>query len=179
MTHLQGLDLNRLREDYVGAIIISAIPLPPSDNAQYKTVVRRDTKARNGYKTLRVKSDSAQKYKKQFSDWALVNAQSLVKARKAVASWEGTIELQLYFAMEVHRLFTLDKRIKKNDATNRDKNLQDCLAASLLIDDSRFKLVRLEQVISAPNSEQVLAILKPKKVRTLAEVYKGLESDVI
>jgi hypothetical protein len=180
METINGLDLKKLSDDYIGSILISGLPLPPTDNKQYKTIVRRDLKARNGYKTLRVKSDTALKYKKQFSDWALVNAQAMARARKAISQWGETIELQLFFAMEENKLLTIEeKRLKKIDANNRDKALQDCLADTLRIDDSRFVITRLEKVISAPNGEQVLAILTPKKLRTLAEVFQSLETRVI
>lgn len=179
MEEIKGLDLSKLNEDYGPAIFLAGIPVPPTDNQQYKNIIRKSKSSKIGYKSLRVKSDAAVKYKKQFSDWSLVNMQSIIKARKVVALWKGTIELQLYVAMEEKKLLTLDNRLKRNDASNRDKNLQDCLAGALLIDDTRFNVTRVEKVVAVPSGEQVVVIMKPKKLRTLAEVYQELEAEVI
>lgn len=173
---MEGLDLKRLADDFVESITLTGIPLPPSDNQQYKTIVRRSKLSQTKYKSLRVKSDATKKYEKQFSDFILINMQSILRVRKAIKEWNCVMQVKYYLAMEHDRLYTASGDVRKKDSSNYDKLLQDCLSRALQIDDSLFNPCTQERVESAPNSEQVVVVITPSKIRTLSDVYKSMET---
>lgn len=172
---MEGLNLAKLSDNYVESITL-ALPLPPSDNQQYKTIIRRSKKSLTQYKSLRVKSNSARKYEKTFNDWLLINMQSILKVRKAIKEWNCVMQIKFYFAMENEKIYTASGTLRKRDSSNMDKQIQDLLSRALLIDDSLFNPCVQERVIAQPNSEHALVVITPSKIRTLSEVYKSMET---
>lgn len=172
----RGLDLSKVN---LGgdAFMIAGIPLPPSDNHQYISVINR---LKNGKMIAkRTPSKGFIKYKKAFHDWALVNMTQLTEARFTVKAWKCPMELQLYFCMSLNKLQTVEGVLKIIDANNRDKALQDLLAAALFINDTQFSVTRCEKVITSEGNDQVLAVFKPQKLRTVIDVMGSLTDERI
>ncbi len=165
-----GLDLAKLSPDFVDSIVIVGIPLPPSDNHQHKTILRRTNRRRSGFIPMRVPSQGAALYKKQFNDWALLNQQDILRAREAVKEWNCFMELRLHFAMNKERLITLKNTVKKLDVQNRDKAITDLLSDALGVDDRMFNVTLQEKMLADTGKEQVIAILSPSKLRLLSSL---------
>ena len=174
----KGLDLSLLDGKPHLPLLLSGVPIPPSDNHQYSSTIRKNKKT-GVFKSVRIPSTNFTRYKKRFDEWCLLNMHLIHKARAAVKNWPSPIEVHFFFALEEQKLIGINKKLKKLDANNRDKCLQDLLAAALFIDDSILNVTRCEKVIAPPNSEQVLVLLVPSRLRTLVDVYDSLDTRVL
>jgi len=138
-------------------IVLKGIPLPPSVNHQYKTVMV-------GGKLMRVPSKEYKQYKKDFAAWAMLKKNEILVARQAIIDWNSTLEVSMYCCFEQSRLITKDGRCKNLDISNRSKALHDLLSEALQINDSTFVSTPMEKVL-ASLVEEAIIVIKPFSYR--------------
>lgn len=148
-------------------IIFTGIPIPPSSNGQYATVMMRG-------RPMRVPSREFKEYKKSFAGWVIQNKQALLEARGSIREWNSTLEIAMYCCFEKSRLITLDGRCKSLDISNRSKALHDLISDALQIDDSIFVSTPMEKVIAPGEKEQVIIMLRPFNYRLSEAIIKDL-----
>lgn len=113
---------------------------------------------------LRVPSKEYAQFKREFE------ALSLSSELKGVRAWckeEEALGIHFTFFFPLNRLFTLDGRIKKLDASNRVKAAQDALASMLEIDDSKFFEVSAKKLVGP--KEEMKAELYRVQIKTSQE----------
>lgn len=147
----------------VDGIYFFNIPIPPSANAQYATILR------NG-KTRRVPSKEMRDYDKVFEIWVLQNKHSLNEARKQIIEWNSPLEVAFFLVLKRDKILTKDGRMKKLDVSNRSKSLHDKLAGALGIDDCYFISCPMEKVLADICSEQVIVSIRPVNLRSISEI---------
>lgn len=148
-------------------IVFKGIPVPPSSNDQYATMIVKG-------RPIRFPSKSAKEYKKAFGIWAIKNNAALKEAREIIVKWNSPLEVSMFVALDKSRIFCKDGRLKKLDVTNRSKSLHDLLSDHIGIDDSYFISTPMEKVI-ADSDEQVIVVIKPKLVRHLLTIQQDLK----
>jgi len=148
-------------------IIFTGIPIPPSSNGQYSTIMMRG-------RPMRVPSREFKEYKKLFAAWVISNKQSLLEARGCIREWNSTLEIAMYCCFEKSRLITQDGRCKNLDISNRSKALHDLLSDALQIDDSIFVSTPMEKVVDSYDKEQVVIMIRPFGYRLSDEILKSI-----
>lgn len=158
-------------------VIFSGVPIPPSVNKQYKTIIRRNRF--NRLISTKASSKDLVSYRSVFQQWALINARKIQNIKNEISKWKSFIECELYFAFNKDKLFTKQGKAKKIDTSNRDKALLDLLSTELGFDDSHFNVIRSEKIISKDPIEQVYILLRPSGIRTAIELEKELTDDLM
>lgn len=143
--------------------MLRGIPIPPSVNGQYATVMVKG-------RPIRIPSKEYKQYKKDFAAWVLINKELVMHARRLIIEWNSTLELSMYCCFEKSRLITKDGRCKNLDISNRSKALHDLLSEALQIDDSIFVSTPMEKVI-ADNVEGVIIVIRPFNYRKSSELF--------
>lgn len=167
---MAGLDLSKILNPTSGSIFISGLPVPPTSNHQYVSMVR-------GGRTIRFKSKGAKDYEREFHSWAIRNKSMVDKAIVTLEKWHSPLEARAYVIFEKSRLITKDFCMKKLDISNRMKALHDLLCDVLLIDDCHFVTNVNEKIISDNKDEQVIIILQPRKMRFESQLYDALDKE--
>ena len=142
----QLIPLYALREDD-SVIELNGIPMPPSGNNVYATLMLRG-------RPVRVKSKPMKLFERDAAQWALRAGLALTQARVMAQTLDIGTALQVDCLFHFHRksVLTLTGRPKRNDTANRLKPLHDSLSGILGIDDCHFwngsfeKLVVPDQV---------------------------------
>jgi len=147
----------------VEPIYLLGIPIPPSVNGQYATVIR------NG-RPIRIPSKTAREYDRLFSIWELRNRTLLRQAQGSIREWGTTLEIQMFLVLGRERLLTKQGKVKRLDVTNRSKKLHDLLADALGCDDSLFTSTPMEKVIADVCDEQVVIVIRPHPLRCISKV---------
>lgn len=145
------------------SIYLFGIPLPPSVNEQYATILR-------GNIPIRIPSKIAKQYEKIFWQWKLSNSKAVNQARDDIVKWNSPLEIEMYVAITKERMFTKDGRLKSWDVTNRSKSLHDLLASVLGIDDKLFVSTPMQKIVADVCEEQVVVVLRPSKVNRFSEM---------
>lgn len=153
-------------------VILFGIPLPPSSNHQYATIMR-------GNIPIRIPSKESKNYSKAFWEWKLTNNKSVNKAKDMVLKWKSPLEVSMYVAIGKDKMFTKDGRLKRWDVSNRCKSLHDLLAGILGVDDKEFIATPMEKILADVVEEQVVVVLRPKKVSKFSEFdfFKSFNGD--
>lgn len=139
---------------------LKKIPLPPSSNQIYASVRGR-----------LIKSQHARIYSNQCQIWALKNFKLLDMIKDHYKS-ETTLEVNYIFVFHKQRLVGKKNQIKKLDAANRIKVIQDELAKMIGIDDSLFLKTTIEKVTCESESDQQVIIeIKAAELKS----YEGLK----
>jgi len=147
----------------VDRIYLFGLPVPPSVNGQYKSILV-------GRKIIRAKSSEAVSYEKVFASWAAEHRDIVASARKEVQRWASPLSVSMYVCLERSKIFTKDGRMKRMDVSNRSKSLHDLLANVLGVDDSIFSHTPMEKVLCDERGEQVIIELRPHPIRKLQSV---------
>lgn len=169
------------------SIILSALPLPPSENEAYKTVSSgkveyRTNKNGKEYATIptwRAASKELKAFQEEMRIWRLRNLRLATAARNFLVSplseYQQLIRVDRFFAFKHERLFTLDGRPKSLDASNRVKAFDDALATEILGLDDCWFWKGVEEKVECGQDEQecAVAILTPILPRTLSEILES------
>lgn len=132
--------------------VLAGLPLPPSENEIYRNIPGR------GRCATRALSD----YQRAMKAWASC-CRGLWEIRNTVSGWWAvSVEAELYF--HFRRLFTVDRRIKRLDTSNRQKALHDCLGSVLQLDDRVFWSVSATKHPILDGSEEG-AIVRLKEIK--------------
>jgi len=110
------------------AILIHSYPLPPSENKIYANVPG----------VGRVATKELKNYRKECIDYALKNHTMFKEVhRMRISEWKefDHFKVDYFFTFKRERLYNKQGGIKKLDVANRIKACQDCLFASLGMDD--------------------------------------------
>jgi len=164
--------VSRDQEPVGDTVILFGIPLPPSSNHQYATIMR-------GNIPIRVPSKESKNYSKVFWEWKLANNKSVNRARDSIVSWKSPLEVAMYVAISSEKMFTKDGRLKRWDVSNRCKSLHDLLAGILGVDDKDFVATPTEKILADVVTEQVVVVIRPKKVGKFSEFdfFKSFSGD--
>lgn len=144
-------------------IYLVGIPVPPSVNAQYATIIRHG-------RPIRIPSKTAKDYERAFAVWELQNRALISKARGVIRGWGQALEVSMILALRRDRLVTKDGRLKRLDISNRAKAIHDLIATSLGVDDCCFISTPMEKVIADICDEQLVIIVKPMSLRNMSKV---------
>lgn len=167
---MAGLDLSRVLNSNKSSIFLSGIPIPPTSNHQYSTIVR-------GGKAIRFPSKETKAYATLFNAWALRNKIQINNAVSKLEAWRSPLEIRCYIIFKKQRLITKDLFMKKLDISNRTKALHDLLSKALQIDDCHFVSNINEKIISDNDDEQVVVVIQPLKMRFETQLYDALEKE--
>ena len=144
-------------------IILTGIPIPPSVNGQYATIVRRG-------RPIRIKSKEAVDYIKAFELWAIQNFRNLNEARNSIILWNSKfIEVAMYAGFKRERLICKDGSPKKMDISNRVKLIHDLLALKINVDDCCFVRTPAEKCYTE-GAEGLTIIIRPRDLRKLEDL---------
>lgn len=138
----------------VGPGILTGIPMPPSSNNQYLSVIR------NG-RPRKVPSAKLSLFKKEMMHWALVHRAAVKSARELIG--DAPVEIEAYFYFPKTKLIAKTGNWKKLDVSNRLKALHDCLSDILHIDDKLFVACYAEKIIG--REETVTVRVTPTQIR--------------
>lgn len=138
-------------------IILNDIPIPPSSNHQYNSIIVKG-------RPVRVPAKEFNTYKKQFAEWFFRNKELVTQARETIRIWNSPLEVAMYCCFDHSRLITKDGRCKRLDISNRSKILHDLLSDALQIDDSVFVSTPMEKAIATTN-EGVIVKIRPFQFR--------------
>ena len=144
-------------------IYLFGIPIPPSVNAQYATIMRRG-------KPIRISSKEAKTYEAVFKAWTMNNRETLKVAREDIIRWNKPLSISMVVAFNRERLVTKDGRLKRLDVSNRTKAVHDLLAAALGIDDCLFVSCPIQKVVADTYEEQVVVAIRPMELQGLSKI---------
>lgn len=136
-------------------IVFDDLPVPPSTNQIYKQV---------GYR--RVPSKKLKDFKDACANWMLGHQQELRTAHKELIPYvrdNHWIQLNIFLCLQRRDIWTQQNTIKKLDASNRIKALEDAISDMMGIDDRFFSLGLAEKIVTKQRSKAVL-LLRPVKM---------------
>lgn len=147
-------------------ICLSGLPLPPSSNNQYKTVLMRG-------KMLRVPSADYKKFKADFGAWLYENKRAVEAAREKIAPLaDAGLKCSVFLGFAACRLVSQKGKFKRLDVSNRMKALHDIVADALGIDDSCFVSVTAEKFyVEAHEKESSVIKFEPCELRPFGEPF--------
>lgn len=131
---------------------LTDLPMPPSENHAYATIKIKGSLRRIKSKELRVFEAFIEFYRSKHAD--------LINEAKKFIEQHPKLSITTEFYFEESRLFCIDGRIKKLDASNRVKAANDSIAKMLGIDDSRFFESIAIKTISC-GKEHMVARIRP------------------
>jgi hypothetical protein len=175
-TNLKSLDVNKVLNPAPDSIVLQGLPMPPSSNGQYSTVITMKAGFRQ---TRRVKSKEAVIYARSFQHWSIVNSDKIKEAKAAISSWNTGLECTMYFIFPKEKLLTQKNQLKKLDVTNRIKQIHDLLVTALDIDDSWYVRTVEEKVLGVKDQGFVIAVIKPTVLRSLVDLYQDPELEAM
>lgn len=144
-------------------IYFFGVPLPPSSNHQYATIMRHG-------RPIRIPAKETKDYEKIFKAWLLSNKDAIKSARESIVEWKKPLSISMVVAFKRERLVTRDGRLKRLDVTNRIKAIHDLMSDALGIDDSLFISCPTEKVVADNYEEQVVICIRPSELRGLSKV---------
>lgn len=168
-------------------VIIPDFPLPPSENACYKTVGR-------GGKVWRAQSQALREYNIEVDEWVYMNKEKLREVWDYIGEScrdgaDGEIEapilhVETYFCFQPERLYTKRGTVKRLDTSNRIKPTHDALSRVVGLDDRQFWTLHAEklELESEESKECVLIkmiITKPRKASALKLLIHPPESSAL
>ena len=130
------------------------IPMPPSVNAIYKSIVV-------GKKLIRCKSKVYYEYDKIIKDWTHENFDDLKSVKdqiKTLINTGSVLSIDRYFCFHKESLFTKMDTIKRLDVTNRIKVLDDTVMRLFEIDDKYIWFGYEEKVILSPSDDECVIV---------------------
>ena len=158
-------------------LILSDIPMPPSENRAYWARPYRDKRTGAPKACIAPSRELTEYQKKDFLAWRYESNIQLASCRKKIKEWMAMsylIRVDSFICENRTKLFNLKNMPKKYDVKNRLKPMHDCLAEALQIDDSYFWSGYDEKIIT--NKEPfVFVILRPFKPRKINELPRDLE----
>lgn len=130
------------------AVMLSALPMPPTENLMYGYTVVKG-------RPVPYKAKGYKEFERAMVQWRLENLAAANSARKALIAPFRTEQLPIrvdrYFSFPRHELIHPSGLPRRMDAFNRIKCFDDMLAAEVLgIDDSWFISGWCEKVIAPP-----------------------------
>jgi Holliday junction resolvase RusA-like endonuclease len=144
------------------AILFTGIPIPPSQNGQYVTIMHKG-------KQRRIKSKESQDWAREFEKWAIINVRTIIEAKNTIALWNSRfIEVSVFAGFKYERMVCKDGSPKKLDISNRLKALHDLIAEKIKMDDCTFVRTPAEKCIAV--NEEVIILIRPMTMRTLSDV---------
>lgn len=146
-------------------ITMARVPMPPSSNNQYATIIRHG-------RPYHVPSAKLKVFQKEMARYGIEHSSMLPFYRDKVQYWlndEKFLEVRVVFFFKKSQLFTLKDKPKKLDVSNRLKALHDMLSQLLGVDDSLFFKIAAEKTISDNGSEYCYIEISPvgKKMSTV------------
>jgi hypothetical protein len=144
-------------------VYLFGIPLPPSSNHQYATIIRRG-------RPIRIPSKETKDYEKIFKAWLIKNKEAITGAKEDIVQWNKPLSISMVVAFSRERLVTKDGRLKRLDVSNRTKALHDLISDALGIDDCLFVSCPTEKVVADTYGEQVVVCIRPTELRSLSKV---------
>lgn len=166
---MKSLDVNKILNPTPDSVVLQGLPMPPSSNRQYSTVITM----KGGFRqTRRVKSKEAVIYARSFQHWSIINSEKIKEARAAINTWNTGLECTMYFIFPKEKLLTQKNQLKKLDVTNRIKQIHDLLSVALDIDDSWHIRTVEEKVLGVKDEAFVIAVIKPKELRNIMDLYQ-------
>lgn len=166
-------------------IVLRDIPMPPSVNKAYASVIAKrkedwsdyfTSKGKPKFYQKRVSSKDLKQFKEDMFCWSMGPKLegTLATARQLLdmhIKRKELLEVQRYFFFHRESIFTLKGEPKANDVTNRIKALDDSLAQLLLVDDKHFVSGTEMKVptTSRDEKERVLVIIRPIRFLDLTE----------
>lgn len=114
-------------------VLLKNLPMPPSSNNLYATIMIKG-------RPVRVKSKGLRMFEKEMAEWAMTHRESLNLAKEFAKKLQKgqVIEVHKKFIFNRSSIITLKNKPKKNDTSNRIKAIEDTLAKLIGIDDSYF-----------------------------------------
>lgn len=143
--------------------ILSRMPMPPSSNNTYPTIMRKG-------RMFRVKSGLLKTYEKEMQAWRLSHLAFVSSAyahlKESLSINDSVIRVDRYFFFPKSKLIGQKGQVKKIDVTNRVKALDDSLADHVLgIDDKYFWAGECEKLISESDETYVTVVLTAQSKR--------------
>lgn len=166
-------------EIYTSKVIIDGLPMPPTENRIYSPVVRTNREGKN-FASNRP-SPELKQYQDDFESWHWKHVQSMTKVEKKISTWASEYEKeghdQLFgvkftiLAVFPHsELITQKLTMKKLDASNRVKALQDCLAKALHIDDNIVVNTEVQKCVD--ETKRCVLVIEPEPLDHVNRVMR-------
>ena len=130
-------------------MIFKKVPLPPSSNNQYISILRHG-------KIIRASSKELTTFKKNMEWYWIEHNNQLKIAREIFSGLPLSIHVDFFF--EKSRLISKKGHLKRLDVSNRLKAIHDALASALLIDDCFFVRISAEKYAVSNKQEECAMI---------------------
>lgn len=148
------------------SIVLTDLPMSISENNAYPTNQRTGR---------RYASTELGIFKQQMAMWSMDNIQTLTFAKGVIGLWD-TISMKALIGFRRDRVYTKDGRVKRIDAANFLKVLQDGVSKSIARDDCYFwsSAVDKAPLKIGDTRERCTVILTPAVTIDLADWHKSL-----
>lgn len=151
---MKSLDVSRIIDPVSQHIVLTGIPMPISNNGGYS---------------------SQTSYSGSFSSWVFMNSKVMKDARKIIKKWNNPIKVSLYFLFSKSNLISKKNTLKKAEVTYKEEVVISMLCKHLKVEQSRFIKLEIEKMLSASESEQLIVVLEPAKIRSILDIYSESE----
>lgn len=151
-------------------IVFDRLPIPPSENNCYPT---------NRKTGRRFPSGELKAYQKAMEAWRVNNIRLVNEAKRLLvaplATQQKPLRVDRYFALKHSRLYTLSGDVKKLDASNRIKPLDDALCENILGMDDRWIWSGKAEKIASLDEECCIVVMSLFDPVTLDHARAGDE----
>lgn len=147
-------------------VVMSGLPFPPSENQAYVNNTGMGARGRGRFSSV-----DAKEFKFRMLAWALNNRVMIEQARQIIAGWQTPASLSIFLGFRHDRVWKKNGGVKRIDASNFVKLLQDSVTTALGIDDSNLWATSVEKAAlpKGRTVESCIAILTPAMPRDLDE----------
>lgn len=147
---------------------LTNLPMPPTQNDSYMPMVMRGT----GRARL-IPQKGLKDFHAAMEEWKKKNVLFVGKGREQIRDWlmhGNMLSLQIFVCFPLERIWTQDAKVRKFDATNRIKPLEDQLSELFQVDDSYFFKVSVEKIRTKRSEAYCIAVMRPHKPRGVEDI---------